>query len=128
MEDGLPAPSRMRELCREVIAGLQQVFGEHVNGYVIDRLVDDSHPSVEFHFELYAYYPMTFGYDRGSFGFAIDYERSIGIPLSMGEDSDLEPVGATVQLAELLREAILLRIPDKYLESIGVQNDRTSRS
>lgn len=122
----LPAASRMRDLCHEVIATLQQVFGEHVDGYVIGALVDSPYPSAELEFELYGYFPMIFGYDRGILGFAIDFDRSVYIPLPLRRSSDLEREGAMLELVESLRDAVLLRIPDKYLDAIGVERERQS--
>ncbi len=50
--DGLPSASPMRDLSRELIATLQEEFGEHVVGYGIEKVVDDPYPSLELSFEL----------------------------------------------------------------------------
>ncbi len=120
--DEVRAGSQMRDLCREVIEALQQVFGNYAKGYVIGVVVEAPYPSVELDFELYGYFPVKFGYDRGIFGFAIGFQQAVHIPLPMRDDSDLEEEGAVVRLIESLRDAVLLRIPDKYLESIGARD------
>lgn len=117
--NGSPADSRMRDLCREVITALKEVFAEHVVGYAIDEAVDAPYPSAKFRFELYGYYPMIFQYDRGYFGFTINFAQPVSIPLAIERSADLKREGAMTELVELLRDAVLLRIPDKYLHSIG---------
>lgn len=65
---------------------------------------------------------MVFGYERGIFGFAIRSDHPVHIHLALRRDSDLERDSAMKELVGSLRQAILLRIPDKYLDSIGVQH------
>ncbi len=114
----------MRDLCHEVIATLKDVFGEHVVGYVIDEVVDAPYPSAKFRFELYGYFPMIFEYERGYFGFSIDFSQLVSISLRIERSSELKREGAMLELVESLRDAVLLRIPDKYLDSIGVRDGR----
>ncbi len=114
----------MRALREELVAALRTVFGSHVEDFVVQAELDAPVPSLNFSFTVYGYFVIGFEYDRGRFGFSVLYERPVGIPLDQHTSSDLEGEGRMIDLAEALREAIRLRIPSPYLDSIEAL-DRT---
>jgi len=117
--DGLPVADRMGALRDELIAALRDVFAAQVTDFTVTVATDEPVPSLNIVFTIYGYFPVGFEYERGRFGFSVLYERPVGIALAQRTSHDLEGEGRLVELAESLRDAVRLRIPPTYLESIG---------
>lgn len=117
--DGLPAVERMEALRDDLIAALREVFGVHATDFTVSMATDGPVSSLNLEFTVYGYFPIGFEYERGQFGFSVLYQLPVGIRLDQRTSRDLQGDGRYVQLAESLRDAVRLRIPAAYLESIG---------
>ncbi len=117
--DGSPAVDRMGALRDDLIAALREVFGVHATDFTVGMATNEPVSSLNMEFTVYEYFPIGFEYERGQFGFSVLYQLPVGIRLAQRTSRDLQNEGQYVQLAESLRDAVRLRIPAAYLESIG---------
>ncbi|BAJ74804.1 hypothetical protein MTES_1840 [Microbacterium testaceum StLB037] len=105
------------DLAREFVSAFRGFFGDRVGRFSVKDIVDgDGHTEFSVLFDIYAFFPLRFNFDRGAFGFSIDYgERGISVEPVTGwpEFTDLSLVAT-----ELDRE-IRMRIPERFLEDRG---------
>ena len=55
---------------------MTEYFGDRVDNFSIYNLTDTPHEMFSIDFQAYKYFIITLGYDRGSFGCAINYGKS----------------------------------------------------
>lgn len=119
MVAGSPTADRMNALRAGLMSALSETFGDHVTDFEVTEMRDEPTPWLGMTFTLYEYFPIGFVYDRGRFGFSIQYTRGVPIKLPQHTSRDIEGDEKLVELVQALRKAVRLRIPPAYLESIG---------
>lgn len=105
---GLAAASR-------VVSGLKAHFGRAARNFEIRDVQEDQNLiAFSIGFDVYDYFVMSFSYDRGFFGFGIDYgTRGVSVLSDKDVTGSLDEM--TLIAAELDRR-LRRRIPDKYLD------------
>ncbi len=100
---------------------LKEYFGKRIRNIAIWGQRNE--PLVEFHMEftLYNFYNIILNYERGRFGCAIIFSEKYGISLPNSQKW-YEKADLSIFVKEM-DEQIRLRIPDKYLEQYGDEQD-----
>jgi hypothetical protein len=105
------------DFARHLIKGLRGYFGDGVRDFVVsDVQVDPGGAlALSMRFTIYDYFPLIFNFDRGAFGFAIDFGHTgVSIHTSSERSAPIEDLAA---VAAELDDAVRLRIPDKFLDA-----------
>lgn len=97
-------------------------FPGAVTGFRIQEVHEGDHPWLTFGFEIYEFMHITFTYDRGSFGFSVEYGE-YGLPLAGSRELGISIEDLDAIMLELDKR-VRLRIPDKYLEWYEINRRR----
>ena len=95
------------DLAREFVSAFRGFFGDRVGRFSVKDIVDgDGHTEFSVLFDIYAFFPLRFNFDRGAFGFSIDYgERGISV----------EPVTGWPEFTDMTRTDFALDCDSKRL-------------
>lgn len=107
----------MDALSEYLITNLEEHFGNKINNYVIENLVEVvSHHQFSVKFKAYNYFNVSFDYENGLCGFSIGSDKNfIRINLSTEWWNKID----MSKYLQELQDELELRIPDKYLIAKG---------
>jgi len=102
-------------LASGIIAALRNHFGRRARNFAIHDIQENANLiAFSITFEIYDFYPLIFAYDRGFYGFAIDYGTR---GITVLRDGDVPGgIDAMPAVAAELDRRVRVRIPDKYLD------------
>ncbi|WP_395638157.1 hypothetical protein [Pseudolysinimonas sp.] len=112
---GSHSDSRGLALASQVVSGLKAHFGRAARNFEIRDVQEDQNLiAFSIGFDVYDYFVMSFSYDRGFFGFGIDYgARGVSVLSDKDVTGSLDEMNS---IAAELDRRLRLRIPDKYLD------------
>lgn len=105
------------EMSGYIIDEMCVYFKNRVKDFIIKDLIDNvNHKSFSIEFSAYEYFPIIFNYDMGKIGYNICFGTRI---ISLENSQKWWDEADFNKLFHELKEALELRIPDKYLQLNG---------
>ncbi|MEZ3161990.1 hypothetical protein AB1K54_15855 [Microbacterium sp. BWT-B31] len=110
----MPSDEPMLTLARRLNGTLRARFGRAVSGFTIRERREGEHAVLQASFALYEYWIISFGYDRGMFGFGVPLGDTFVPVLDPDSGQSIDDLD---RILDELDRKVRLRIPDKYLEA-----------